>query len=253
MAFAVSADAYDRFMGRYSTLLSPLFADFAGIGGGMRVVDVGCGPGILTAELVARTGTERVTAIDPSPPFVEAMHERFPAVDARGGAAEQLPYPDDGFDAALAQLVVHFMSDPVGGIAEMGRVTRPGGTVAACTWDLQGERSPIAPLWQAVRSIDPGAESEERRPGGSRESLDQLFRQAGLGDVVTSEIEVVAHHTSFEEWWEPFALGVGPAGAYVARQDSDRRAAIREACRELLPAGPHDISWYVWASRGTAA
>ncbi len=252
MAFSVSADAYDRFMGRYSTLLSPLFADFAGVGAGMRVLDVGCGPGILTAELVARTSAERVAAIDPSASFVEAMHERFPAVDSRIGSAEGLPYADDAFDAALAQLVVHFMGDPVGGVREMARVTRPGGKVAACTWDLDGERSPISPLWQAVRGIDPGAAGEGGRPGGTREGLDEIFRQAGLGDVVTTELEITAHHASFDEWWEPFALGVGPAGTYVAGLDADRQAAIRERSRELFPAGPHTVRWYAWAARGTA-
>src|SRR5687767_7233341 len=113
MTFAVAADAYDRFMGRYSVPLAPLFADFAGAEG--RVLDVGCGPGALTAELVGRLGEGAVSAVDPSQPFVEAVRERHPAVTIERAPAEQLPFADDEFDAALAQLVVHFMTDPVAG------------------------------------------------------------------------------------------------------------------------------------------
>ena len=141
MSFFVGADAYDRFMGRYSILLAPSFADLAGISAGQRVVDVGCGPGALTAELVARVGPEAVAAIDPSDAFVDAMRERHPGVDVRQAAAEDLPFEDRAFDAALAQLVVHFMTDPVAGLHEMARVVRPGGVVAACVWDHAGGKA----------------------------------------------------------------------------------------------------------------
>ena len=126
MLFDVAADAYDRFMGRYSVLLSPQLADLAGVEAGQRVLDVGCGPGALTTELVARVGADSVVAIDPSEPFVEAARARHPGVDVRLGSAEQLPFPDDTFDAALAQLVVQFMSDPAAGVGEMARVDPAG-------------------------------------------------------------------------------------------------------------------------------
>src|SRR5687767_6524302 len=122
-------------MGRFSTPLAPLFADLVEVRAGGRVLDVGCGPGVLTAELVARYGPDRVDAIDPTPPFVAAARERLPGVNVRVGAAEDLPYADATYDAAFAQLVVHFMKDPARGLAEMVRVTRHGGTVAACVWD----------------------------------------------------------------------------------------------------------------------
>ena len=252
MAFDVSADAYDRFMGRYSVLLAPQFADFAGIGEGMRVLDVGAGSGVLTAELVERVGAESVTAIDPSVKFVDAIHDRYPGVDVRPGAAEQLPYPDGGFDAALAQLVVHFMADPVAGLREMGRVTKPGGAVAACVWDLDGGRAPISPFWRAVKELDPNAKDESRRPGGSEGDLTRLFAEARIGGVESSDLVIHARHASFEEWWEPFVLGVGPASVYLNKLDPPVRDAIRERCRELMPAGPHTIEWHAWATRGVA-
>src|SRR4051794_25572047 len=135
MTFLVAADSYDRFMGRYSRLLSPQLCDLAGVVAGQRVLDVGCGPGALTTELVARVGPAAVSAVDPSEPFVAAARERHPDVDVQLAAAEQLPFPDASFDASLAQLVVQFMADPAAGIAEMRRVTREGGVVAACVWD----------------------------------------------------------------------------------------------------------------------
>src|SRR5262245_17987339 len=124
--------AYDRFMGRFSTRLGPVFADFAGVGPGQRVLDVGAGTGALTAELVRR-GAE-VGAAEPAPAFAAALRERFPGVDAREAAAEELPWPDDSFDIALAQLVVAFMQDAPAGIREMRRVA---GTVAVCMWDRE--------------------------------------------------------------------------------------------------------------------
>jgi ubiquinone/menaquinone biosynthesis C-methylase UbiE len=143
VSFDVAADAYDRFMGRYSAPLAPPFADLAGVEAGQRVLDVGCGPGALTAELVRRLGPAEVSAVDPSEPFVVAVKERHPGVDVRRAPAEDLPFGDDVFDAALAQLVVHFMSDPVAGLREAGRVTRPGGVVAACVWDQADDRGPL--------------------------------------------------------------------------------------------------------------
>src|SRR5580765_2048472 len=114
-------------MGRYSTLLAPQFADFAGVGSGQRVLDVGCGPGALTTELVVRVGASAVAAVDPSASFVAAARERHPGVEVVQASAEQLPFPDGAFDASLAQLVVHFMPDPIRGLSEMARVTRPDG------------------------------------------------------------------------------------------------------------------------------
>ena len=186
MTFDVAAEAYDRFMGRYSVLLAPQLADFGGVRAGQRVLDVGCGPGALTGELVRRVGGDAVAAVDPSEPFVAAARARHPAVDVQLASAEQLPFEDGAFDAALAQLVVHFMADPVAGLREMARVTRPGGVVAACVWDHAGERTPLGAFWQAARELDPGVHDESDLAGAREGHLRELFEAGrpavGRGD-----------------------------------------------------------------------
>jgi ubiquinone/menaquinone biosynthesis C-methylase UbiE len=144
MSFDVDAAVYDSFMGRYSVLLAPQLADLAEVSEGGGALDVGCGPGALTGVLVDRFGASSVSAIDPSHSFVTSVRERYPGVDVQQARAEQLPFPDDSFEAALAQLVVHFMSDPVAGLAEMARVTRREGIVAACVWDHAGGQGPLS-------------------------------------------------------------------------------------------------------------
>ncbi len=252
MGFDVAAESYDRFMGRYSTHLSAGLADLAGVTAGQRALDVGCGPGALTAELVARLGADAVAAADPSEPFVDAVRARLPGVDVRLAPAEALPFEEASFDAALAQLVVHFMSDPVAGLAEMKRVTRPGGVVAACTWDLAGDRAPISPFWQAARELREGVADESHLAGTRAGHLTELFGAAGLRDVEETELSSSVEHPTFEEWWEPFTLGVGPAGAYARSLGEPERDALRERCRELLPDAPFTLTAVAWAARGTA-
>lgn len=252
MAFNVAAEAYDRFMGRYSRHLAPQMVRFAGVDGGQRVLDVGCGPGALTGELVARVGADAVTAVDPSPSFVEAALSRHPGVNVLEAAAEELPFDDGSFDAALAQLVVHFMADPVAGLREMRRVTRSGGVVAACVWDLAGKRAPLSPFWEAAREFDAAPIDESRMPGTREGHLVELFEEAGLTDLRPASLEVRLEHTSFDEWWEPYMLGVGPAGSYVAALDPEKRDAIRDRCRAELGDGPFAITARAWAARGVA-
>ena len=250
MSFSVPAEAYDRFMGRYSSRLAPGFARFAGVEAGQRVLDVGCGPGALTTELVRLLGPGAVSAVDPSEPFVEAARERNPDVRVERAPAERLPFSDGDFDAALAQLVVHFMSDAVAGIGEMGRVTRADGFVAACVWDHAGGRGPLGTFWEAVHAIDPGAPDESHLAGAREGDLTRLFTEAGLHDVEETLLSVAVEHPTFEEWWEPFGLGVGPAGGYTSRLDPQRREALREACRARLPAPPFVLTAAAWAARG---
>ena len=252
MTFAVSADAYDRFMGRYSVQLSPQLADLAGVKGGQRVLDVGCGPGALTAELASRVGPAAVSAVDPSESFVAAARERHPAVGVQQASAEQLPFPDQAFDVSLAQLVVHFMSDPAAGVAEMMRVTRQDGVVAACVWDHAGGQGPLSVLWEAARELDPEVEDESRLLGTREGDLARLFESVVLREVEATALSVGVEHPSFEEWWEPFTLGVGPAGAYVTGLEPERRAQLREHCRELLPDAPFVLTARAWAARGLA-
>ncbi len=252
MTFAVAADAYDRFMGRYSMLLAPPFADFAAISAGQRVLDVGCGPGALTAELVLRLGPDAVSAVDPSEPFVAAARARHPEVNVCRAPAEELPFPDEVFDAALAQLVVHFMVDPLAGLREMTRVTRPHGVVAACVWDHAGGHGPLGLFWEAARELDPEVEDESQLAGAREGHLSELFESAGLDEVEETALSVSLEHPSFDDWWEPFTLGVGPAGAYVAGLDPKRQAQLRELCRELLPEPPFVVTALAWAARGRA-
>jgi SAM-dependent methyltransferase len=248
VSFDVGADAYLRFMGRFSEPLAASFADLAALGSDGRVLDVGCGPGALTAELVRRQGAARVSAVDPSESFVAAVRGRLPGVDARLATAEALPFPDGSFSAALAQLVVHFMADPVAGLREMGRVVAPGGTVAACVWDFAGERAPLSLFWRAARELDPAAPGESGLAGVSEGHLAALFGQAGLAPVREGDLTVTARYDSFEDWWGTFLLGVGPAGAYVAALAGSARAALREHCRDLLPAGPIEVSASAWTA-----
>jgi SAM-dependent methyltransferase len=245
-------DAYDRFMGRYSAPLAPPFADFAGISAPQRALDVGCGPGALTAELVARLGAANVSAADPSEPFVEAARERNPGVDVRVAPAEELPFADREFDAALAQLVVHFMTDPVAGLREHARVTRAGGVVAACVWDHAGGGGPLSVFWEAAHEVDPDVMDESRLAGARQGHLVELFGAAGLQEVEEGVLSVDAEHATFEEWWEPFTLGVGPAGSIVAGLDAERQAELRELCRSLLPSAPFVLTARAWAARGRA-
>ncbi len=240
-------------MGRYSATLSPQLADLAGVAGGARALDVGCGSGMLTAELVGRLGAEAVAAIDPSEQFVVAVGERHPGVDVRHGFAEHLPFADGEFDVALAQLVVHFMTDPVAGLREMARVTRSGGVVAASVWDLAGGRAPISPFWRAAVALDPGARGEMGVRGGRDGQLLEMFPAAGLGDVSQSELVATVEHPTFDDWWQPFALGVGPAGAYLVGLDDERREALRAACHDHLGDGPFTLPTRAWAVRGTVA
>jgi ubiquinone/menaquinone biosynthesis C-methylase UbiE len=250
MSFDVAAESYDRYMGRYSGLLGPQMADFASVHPGQRVLDVGCGPGALTAVLADRLGPGAVSAADPSEPFVAAARARYPGVEVVRASAEALPFPDEAFDASLAQLVVHFMSDPVAGLAEMARVTRRDGVVAACVWDHGGHQGPLRVFWQAARELDPNVDDESRLAGVREGHLAELFEAAGLHDVDEATLTANLEHATFDEWWEPFTGGVGPAGSFVASLDAERQVELRERCRSLLPVAPFVVTSIAWATRG---
>ena len=250
MTFAVAADSYDRFMGRYSVLLAPQLASLAAVAAGQRVLDVGCGPGALTTELVRLLGPDGVTAVDPSEQFVAAARERHAGVTVEQAGAEKLPFPDDSFDASLAQLVVHFMTDPVAGLREMARVTRDDGVVAACVWDYAGGTSPLSSFWDAARELDPDVVDESKLAGARAGHLPELFEAAGLRRVAETALEVTIEHPTFEDWWEPFTLGVGPAGAYAAGLDAEGQAELRERCRARFPEPPFVLTARAWAARG---
>jgi SAM-dependent methyltransferase len=251
--FAAPAEHYDRFMGRYTPTLAVALADAAGVTGGARALDVGCGPGGLTRELAARVGAENVAAIDPAPQFAAACRERNPGADVREGFAEELPWPDGTFDAALASLVLGFMRDPEQGVREMARVTRPGGVVAACMWDIATDgMTMLATFWSAVRDVVPEAVGERRMAGTAEGDIADRFRRAGLGDVVGGALTAHADYTGFDDFWEPFTYAVGPAGHYLHSLSEEDRARVREGCRERLPDGPFSLDARAWYARGTA-
>jgi SAM-dependent methyltransferase len=250
MSFAVTADAYDRFMGRYSVPLAPQLADLAGVKVGQTVLDVGCGPGALTGELVRRLGPSAVSAVDPSESFVAAMRERYPTVRVQQAAAEKLPFADQVFNAALAQLVVHFMADPVLGLREMARVTRGNGVVAASVWDHEAGQGPLGVFWEAARELDPDVKDESNFAGASEGDLARLFDAAGLREIEDGDITVDVEHPTFDEWWEPFTLGVGPAGTYTASLDAEHQAQLRERCQEKQPKAPFVVKAKAWTARG---
>lgn len=249
MSFDVAADAYGRFMGQYSEPLAVRFVEHADVRAGQRALDVGCGPGALTAQLVERLGALAVVAIDPSASFVAATRARFPDVDVRSGVAEHLPFPDDSFDLALAQLVVHFMTDPLAGLREMARVTRPGGVVTACVWDHAGDGGPLATFWRVVHDIDPTARGEADLAGAREGQLVELCEAARLQHIEPGTLTVRVRFATFADWWEPFTLGVGPAGAYVSQLDEQRRDFLRNRCAQRLPPVPFEISASAWCVR----
>lgn len=250
MAMFASADAYDRFMGRFSLPLAHAFADLVDPRPGQTALDVGCGPGALTGVLVERLGAASVAAVDPTPSFAEAARDRFPGADVRIAPAEHLPFADDRFDLTIAQLVVHFMTDPTAGIREMARVTKPAGLVAANVWDFEGRRGPLGVFERACLDLDPNAPTERSYEGTASGQLASLLKRAGLTDVWDGALTIRVEFDTFDQWWQPFTLGVGPAGAYVASLSDDARDRLADHCRELLPDVPFGIDATAWAATG---
>ena len=252
MQFGGPAADYDRFMGRYTRTLAVALADAAGVAAGMRVVDVGCGPGGLAAELAARVGPENVAAIDPATAFAAACRERNPGAEVREGVAEELPWPDDAFDAALSCLVIAFMRDADRGVSEMARVTLPGGTVAACMWDTAGGgMTMLRHVWEAIAEVDPGARGERGLAGTREGEIADRMRRAGLQDIDAGVLMASADYADFEDFWTPLTLGVGPAGQHLASLSEEQRLGVREVLRTRVPQGPFTLDARAWYARGT--
>ena len=258
MTFDVPAEAYDRFVGRYSYGLCSELADAAGVGAGATVLDVGAGTGVGTRRLVELVGAERTAAVEPTEPFAEALRARLPGADVRLAAAESLPFEDGAFDASFAQLVVNFMGDPAAGVGEMRRVTRPGGAVAACVWDYPGEMTLLRAFWDVAAELDPEGvrEVDERTqmPFARQGELAGLWRQAGLEEVEDGEITVAAEYESFDDLWEPFAVGVGPAGRYAASLEPGPQKALEDEYHRRLsvPDGAFRLEARAWFALGRA-
>jgi SAM-dependent methyltransferase len=253
--FQTSAAAYDRLVGRYGRDLARELIRVAGVGTGDRAIDVGCGPGALTAELVALVGAANVAAVDPSAPFVEACRERLPGVRVEVAPAEALPFPGDAFDHALSQLVVNFMTDPLAGVGEMRRVTRSAGTVSAAVWDYAGEMTLLRRFWDAAVALDPSAaDRDEGRcmPFCTPTDLADLWTRAGFADVHVSSVVVAAGYDSFEDLWQPLESGVAPSGSYAAALPPERRTALKGELRRRLDVtdGPFELTARAWVVTG---
>ena len=253
--FNTPAEAYDRHVGRYSRELAQALIAAAEVRAGRRALDVGCGPGALTAELVGLLGEDQVAAIDPSMPFVEACLTRLPGVQVEAGPAEALPFENAAFDHALAQLVVNFMTDPRAGVGEMVRVTRPGGTVAGAVWDYAGEMTLLRRFWDVAVAADPSAaDLDEGRcmPFCAPDELAGLWSAAGLAEVSVVPAVVTARYEGFQDLWEPLERGVGPSGAHAASLAAEQRAAVKEELRRRLGVGdaPFELTARAWIATG---
>jgi len=243
-SFLATGQTYDRFMGRYSRSLSAPFADVAGVRAGQTVLDVGSGPGALTDVLVERLGPESVSAVDPSPPFVAECRARHPGVTVLEGRAEALPFDDARFDCALSQLVLHFVTDPVSFAGELRRVLRPGGVAAACVWDFAEGMQMLRLFWDAALAVDPAAPDEARTLRFGREGeISGWLEKAGFTDVTETTLQVSSTYASFDELWDGFQAGIGPAGTYCVGLPEQQRAALREELfrRAGSPTGPFTL------------
>jgi len=249
---------YGLFVGRYSSGLAAALIEAAGIEPESRVLDVGCGPGGLAMALANVVGEENVSAVDPSQGFASVARARLPAADIRAAAAEELPFADDTFDAALAQLVVNFMTDAERGVGEMKRVVKPGGTVAACTWDYRDRMTMLRTYWDAAHEVLPD-EAEAADEGATMgystlEDLTGLWRTVGLGDVRGGELWVTVPYESFDDLWAPLPSGIGPAGAFCASLDPEQQRELRAAWARNLgnPEGPFELTARAWYAVGSS-
>lgn len=256
--FLAATDMYGRFIGRYAPALSAALIEAVGVEPDSRVLDVGCGPGGLATALAEIVGQENVAAVDPSPPFVSVCRARLPTADVRVAAAEELPFPDGSFDGGFAQLVVNFMTDAERGVGEMKRVVKPGGTVAACTWDYRGGMTMIRAYWDAAHEVAPdeSAQFDEGKTmrNATLEELTGLWRTVGLEDVAGGELSVTVGYDDFDDLWAPFPTGIGPAGAFCASLDPEQQQALRAALSRRLgdPDGPFELSARAWYAVGRA-
>jgi SAM-dependent methyltransferase len=247
--FHVDEESYDDFMGRYSVRLAPLFADFAGVRAGQRVLDVGAGTGALTAEVVRR-GAE-VVAVEPSPEFVTALRMRYPELEAHEAPAEQMPFADDSFDIALAQLVVAFMADAPAAIREMGRVAH---TVVVCMWGVE-EVQMFAAIARTAQAVGGGYAEQGARRYRTPDELRDLLAGAGLAHIEMCELDVTASYGGFDEFWSALGKQVGPAGAWLQSLQGEQRAQAHDELHRQLgaPAGAFELHGRAFGARATRA
>ncbi|KQZ98481.1 SAM-dependent methyltransferase [Mesorhizobium sp. Root157] len=257
------AAGYEQLMGRWSQRLAPLFIGFAGLAKGEKVLDVGCGTGSLTFALAKSAHLGTIDAIDYSPVFVEAAQRRNtdPRINIRQGDACALPYEDGTFDRAMALLVLHFVPEAGKAVAEMRRVVRPGGVVAAVVWDHLGGMPGMRMMVDTVAALSEGGRQLRSRycfqPMMQPGEMKRTFVEQGLSDVTETELMIRMDYQDFDDYWAPIAAGEGPLGKYMATLDAAERtrtdAAVRDAYEAGRPDGPRSFANVAWACRGVVA
>lgn len=253
------AEAYERFMGRWSRLLAPLLVDFAKLPDTGRVLDVGSGTGSLTISIAKLKGRCQVVGIDPSKEYVGYANSKNPFPDRASfqvGDAQKLRFSDATFDGSSSLLVFNFIPDRNAALREVSRVTKPGGWVSAAVWDYEAGMRMLRAFWDAAGTIDPAAQKldESRMPLCRAAELGTFWKQGGLERVEERPLDITMQFESFADYWDPFLLGQGPAGAYLRNLDSDRRQLLRkEVMRQLAlraEDAPFSLPARAWAVRG---
>lgn len=246
-----NASSYENYMGRWSARLAPLFAKFSQIRDGDRILDVGCGTGSLVEALANLTARSEIVGIDPTSGFITYARQRYSnaRITFDQGSAFELPYPESSFDQSLSMLVFHLISNPDKAASEMRRVTRPGGIVAACTWDGAGGMELSSIFWAEAIKADPAAEAHAEKAGSCNleGELSRLWEATGFIDVHETTIDIRMDFISFDDYWLPYLGGVGPTGVYVAALSNDGRDALRERLRTRLLSGRRDGSFFLAA------
>lgn len=253
-----AGDLYEPYVGRWSRRVAEEFLKWLAVPEGADWLDVGCGTGALIQTIIETANPNSVIGIDPTPGYIEYAKARIASSDARfdAGNAESLPIDTATRNVAVAGLVLNFVSQPSRAVAEMTRVVRPGGIVAAYVWDYAGKMELMRHFWDAAVALDPGAQEldEGRRfPICQPKPLAELFAQAGLSEVEVRPIDIATDFGDFDDYWSPFLGGQGPAPGYAVSLSDERRAALRERIRSKLPIakdGSIHLIARAWAARG---
>ncbi|KAA3447617.1 SAM-dependent methyltransferase [Mesorhizobium sp. SARCC-RB16n] len=254
------ASGYEQLMGRWSRKLAPKFIGFAGLAPGEKILDVGCGTGSLTFELAQSAELAAIAAIDFSPVFVEAAKRRNtdPRIEIKQADATALPFADNAFDRALALLVLHFVPEAGKAVAEMCRVTRPGGVVAAVVWDHLGGMAGMRMMIDTVAALSEGGRQMRSRycfqPMMQPGEMKRTFIEQGLADVTETELMIRMDYQDFADYWAPISAGEGPLGKYMTTLEAAERerteAVVRDAYEAGRPDGPRSFANVAWACRG---